>query len=110
MAVPEVTPVVTPVPVTTVATLVLLLLHVPPDVPSVRCVVSNWQTAVEPPIADVAEFYSKSVIAEKQPTEIVAICYIYCASKQHLSLHLNSIRPWQYPYCYCSMCRPSRYL
>jgi hypothetical protein len=49
--VPEDTPVTTPVPLTTVATVVLPLDHVPPVVPSVNVIVEPAQNDVEVEIA-----------------------------------------------------------
>jgi hypothetical protein len=50
--VPEDTPVTTPVPLTTVATPVLALAHVPPVVPSVKVMVEPTHTGEDPRIVD----------------------------------------------------------
>ena len=52
IAVPVPTPVTTPVPDTTVAINVLLLLHIPPDVKSVNVVDNAWHTVSVPPTAE----------------------------------------------------------
>lgn len=52
VAVPEATPVTTPVPETTVALLVLLLAHVPLPLASLNVVVKPWHTVVVPEIED----------------------------------------------------------
>jgi hypothetical protein len=54
VAEPEATPVITPVDAPTVATEVLPLLQVPPDVASETVVVAPVQTVVVPVIADGA--------------------------------------------------------
>ena len=56
LAVPAVTPVTTPVVEFTVATPVVLLLHVPPAVASASVMVWYWQTTVGPVIATGREF------------------------------------------------------
>ena len=49
---PEVTPVTTPVPLTTVAIVVLLLDQVPPVAPSVKVIVEPTQNGEDAEIAD----------------------------------------------------------
>lgn len=64
VAVPEVMPETTPVPPPTVATPVLLLVHVPPDVACVNVVVAPVQTLDDPPIAGgAAEIVTPTVVA-----------------------------------------------
>jgi len=56
VAVPPATPVTTPVPETTVATVVVLLDHVPPVVPSVNVIVDPAQKGDEAEIPAGAKF------------------------------------------------------
>jgi hypothetical protein len=56
VAVPPATPVTTPVPVPTIATAVLLLLHVPPPDASLSVVVKPGQTTVVPVIGETVAF------------------------------------------------------
>ena len=56
VVVPPVTPVTIPVPVPTVATVVVLLVHLPPGVPSASVVVCNAQMLVSPVIGNGLTF------------------------------------------------------
>ena len=60
------TPVTTPVPDTTVATEGLLLLHVPPLVPSVKVVVAGVQI-FEAPLIDAGAAFTVTVAEVVQP-------------------------------------------
>jgi hypothetical protein len=72
--VPEDTPVTTPVPLTTVATPVLALAHVPPVVPSVRVIVEPTHTGDDPGIADgVVLTVTTVVVVQPVPREYVII-------------------------------------
>ena len=64
--VPDITPVTTPVPLTTVATVVVPLDQVPPVVPSVNVMVVPEQNGEEPGIADGSTFTVTTVMV-KQP-------------------------------------------
>ena len=63
---PGLTPVTTPVPVTTVAIDVLLLLQVPPPVPSLKCVVCPTQTVVVPMI-DPGKLLTVTIVVVEHP-------------------------------------------
>jgi len=65
--VPDVTPLTTPVVEPMVATEVLVLLHVPPDVPSVNVVVLPAQTEVVPEIVAGTAFTVTTAIARQPP-------------------------------------------
>ncbi len=52
------------------ATLVVLLLHVPPDVPSVRFIVLPWQTTEGPPMAVAAAFTVTDVVTKHPPLTV----------------------------------------
>jgi hypothetical protein len=68
--VPEDTPVTTPVPLTTVATVVLPLDHVPPVVPSVNVIVEPAQNDVEVEIAGGVVFtVTIAVVVQPVPSE-----------------------------------------
>ena len=56
VAEPVVTPVTTPVPVPTVATLALLLVHVPPLAASASVVVCPWQMVEPTPVIGANTF------------------------------------------------------
>ena len=67
---PDETPVTTPVLLTTVATPVLPLDHVPPVVPSVKVIVEPAQNAVEVEIAaGVAFTVTIAVVVQPVPSE-----------------------------------------
>src|ERR1043166_4771101 len=66
MEVPADTPVTTPVVEPIVATPVLLLLQVPPPVPSLNVVVAPWQILVTPVIGR-GDGYTVTVMAAAQP-------------------------------------------
>ena len=69
-AVPDDTPVTTPVAPTTVATLVVPLVHVPPVVPSVNVIVAPAQNAVEAGIVDgVVLTVTTAVAVQPVPNE-----------------------------------------
>jgi len=67
---PDVTPVTTPVEPTTVAMEILLLLHVPPGVPSAREMVEPGQTWLGP-VMDAGVMLTVIGIVMKQPVGIV---------------------------------------
>jgi hypothetical protein len=70
--VPEDTPVTTPVPLTTVATPVPALAHVPPVVPSVKVIVEPTHTGDDPGIADgVVLTVIMVVVVQPVPREYV---------------------------------------
>ena len=67
---PADTPVTTPVPPTTVATVVEALVHVPPVVPSVNVIVAPAQNAVEAGIVDgVVLTVTTAVAVQPVPNE-----------------------------------------
>jgi hypothetical protein len=72
IAVPEDTPVTTPVPLITVAIPVLALAHVPPVVPSVNVMVEPTQTGDDPGIVDgVVLTVTMVVVVQPVPREYV---------------------------------------
>ena len=69
-AVPDDTPVTTPVAPTTVATLVVPLVHVPPVVPSVSVIVEPAQNAAEAGMVDGVVFtVTTAVVVQPVPNE-----------------------------------------
>jgi len=71
VAEPEAPPVTTPL-VPTVATLVLLLLQVPPLVPSLSVIAWNWHTSAGPAIAAGEGFTNIVIESTTLPQEPIA--------------------------------------
>ena len=63
---PGTTPDTTPVLISTVATLDVALVQVPPKVASVKIIVCDWQTFMIPPIGP-GDWFTVTVVVLKQP-------------------------------------------